>query len=130
MNISDTSSFENQNYKVILNTIQNFKLHKKNVFQVAVISTKYATHFFDVAEVKKFASFYEDKDEWESWHGRGDPILHIDLTKWADLFLIAPLDANTLAKISNVHIVTHVYCYFIYYIFMSMNVYRASAITF
>lgn len=28
----------------------------------------------------------------------GDPVLHIELTKWADMFLIAPLDANTLGK--------------------------------
>jgi phosphopantothenoylcysteine decarboxylase len=28
-------------------------------------------------------------------------VLHIELRKWADLFLIAPLDANTLAKVAN-----------------------------
>lgn len=31
----------------------------------------------------------------------GDPILHIDLRNWADLMLIAPLSAHTLAKIAN-----------------------------
>nr|XP_048724171.1 phosphopantothenoylcysteine decarboxylase isoform X3 [Caretta caretta] len=35
------------------------------------------------------------------WKGRTDPILHIDLRRWADLMLVAPLDANTLAKIAN-----------------------------
>ena len=34
------------------------------------------------------------------WSGRGDPVLHIELRRWADLLLIAPLDANTLAKIA------------------------------
>ena len=29
---------------------------------------------------------------------RGDPVLHIELRKWADLLVVAPLDANTLAK--------------------------------
>ena len=29
---------------------------------------------------------------------RGDEVLHIEFRKWADLFLVAPLDANTLAK--------------------------------
>ncbi len=29
----------------------------------------------------------------------GDPVLHIELRRWADVFVIAPLDANTLAKI-------------------------------
>lgn len=31
----------------------------------------------------------------------GDPVLHIQLRDWADAFLIAPLDANTLAKLAN-----------------------------
>ena len=29
---------------------------------------------------------------------RGDPVLHIALRQWADLLIVAPLDANTLAK--------------------------------
>src|SRR5436189_194001 len=35
-----------------------------------------------------------------SWR-RDDPVLHIELRRWADLFLIAPLDANTLAKLAS-----------------------------
>ena len=31
----------------------------------------------------------------------GDPILHIELRRWADIVLVAPCSANTLAKISN-----------------------------
>jgi phosphopantothenoylcysteine synthetase/decarboxylase len=30
----------------------------------------------------------------------GDPVLHIELRKWAEMLVVAPLDANTLAKIS------------------------------
>ncbi|SBT74974.1 phosphopantothenoylcysteine decarboxylase, putative [Plasmodium malariae] len=41
-----------------------------------------------------------DEDEW-LWNERGDEILHIELRKWADVFVICPLDANTLAYISN-----------------------------
>lgn len=41
-----------------------------------------------------------DENEW-TWKNKGDTILHIELRKWADIFLIAPLSANTLAKISN-----------------------------
>jgi phosphopantothenoylcysteine decarboxylase len=44
-----------------------------------------------------------DEEEWSSWQQRGDPVLHIELGKWADLILIAPLDANTLAKIAQVY---------------------------
>lgn len=47
---------------------------------------------------------FSDSDEWNVWSKRGDPVLHIDLAKWADVFLLAPLDANTLAKIANVGI--------------------------
>lgn len=43
---------------------------------------------------------YLDEDEWK-WKTRGDPVLHIELRKWADMILIAPLSANTLAKVSN-----------------------------
>ena len=31
----------------------------------------------------------------------GDPILHIELRRWADIVLIAPCSANTLSKIAN-----------------------------
>lgn len=34
------------------------------------------------------------------WTKRNDPVLHIELGKWADLMVIAPLDANTLAKMA------------------------------
>lgn len=46
---------------------------------------------------------WTDRDEWEfpssAWT-RGDPILHIELRRWADLLVIAPLGANSLAKIA------------------------------
>ena len=40
---------------------------------------------------------YEDSDEWSN----NDDVLHIKLAKWCDVCLIAPLTANTLAKIAN-----------------------------
>ncbi|KAF8822039.1 flavoprotein [Cardiosporidium cionae] len=42
-----------------------------------------------------------DNLEWESWKIKGDDILHIELRRWADIFVICPLGANTLAKLSN-----------------------------
>lgn len=30
----------------------------------------------------------------------GDPILHIELRRWADVVLVAPCSANTLAKMA------------------------------
>jgi len=44
---------------------------------------------------------YSDKDEWDAWKKIGDPVVHIELRRWADVLLIAPLSANSLAKISN-----------------------------
>lgn len=40
-------------------------------------------------------------DEWNNWTKLGDPVLHIQLRDWADILLIAPLSAHTLAKLSN-----------------------------
>ncbi|KAL8642601.1 MAG: hypothetical protein Q9228_000742 [Teloschistes exilis] len=39
-----------------------------------------------------------DDDEWAEPWVRGSAILHIELRRWADLLVIAPLSANSLAK--------------------------------
>jgi len=44
---------------------------------------------------------WTDDDEWAPDYRIGDPILHIELRRWADVVLIAPCSANTLAKIAN-----------------------------
>ncbi len=41
---------------------------------------------------------YRDRDFWQPVHGRP---LHIELGEWADVFLLAPLTANTLAKLAH-----------------------------
>lgn len=43
---------------------------------------------------------YHDENE-NSWLRAGDPIVHLDLRHWADIFIIAPMSANTLGKIAN-----------------------------
>ncbi|NP_001187962.1 phosphopantothenoylcysteine decarboxylase [Ictalurus punctatus] len=67
--------------------------------EVRVVTTDHATHFYKVAEVP--VRVYTDNDEWEMWKTRSDPVLHIELRRWADLLVIAPLDANTLGKIAS-----------------------------
>jgi phosphopantothenoylcysteine decarboxylase len=44
---------------------------------------------------------HTDKEEWPlgGWH-KGDTIGHIDFKSWGDVLLIAPLSANTLAKLA------------------------------
>lgn len=51
--------------------------------------------------VSRFLQVLKDEDEWSCWSKREDPVLHIDLRKWADVLLVAPLSANTLAKLAN-----------------------------
>lgn len=43
---------------------------------------------------------YVDADEWAVPWTRGAKILHIELRRWADIMVIAPLSANTLAKMA------------------------------
>ncbi|XP_049634403.1 phosphopantothenoylcysteine decarboxylase [Suncus etruscus] len=67
--------------------------------EVAVVTTERAKHFYSAHDVP--VTLYSDADEWEMWKNRGDPVLHIDLRRWADLLLVAPLDANTLGKVAS-----------------------------
>jgi len=63
-----------------------------------VVATDAATYFFDAAAIPNLV---RDADEWSGeCYQRDDPVLHIELRKWADIFVIAPLDANTLAKLA------------------------------
>ncbi|KAJ5578956.1 Flavoprotein [Penicillium hetheringtonii] len=43
---------------------------------------------------------YRDSDEWSQALGARAPILHIELRKWAHILLVAPLSANTMAKMT------------------------------
>jgi phosphopantothenoylcysteine decarboxylase len=86
--------------------VHNFSLHN---IDTIVIPTEIAKHFIhledswcshgSVSDIK-CPCYFEDNDEWSLWKVRGDPVLHIILRDWADILLIAPLDANTLAKIT------------------------------
>ncbi|KAH9948868.1 flavoprotein [Amylocystis lapponica] len=72
--------------------------------KVEVVSTKPSLAFFDVQAVEQAgARVWMDKDECteDGGYKLGDPILHIELRRWADVVLIAPCSANTLAKIAH-----------------------------
>jgi phosphopantothenoylcysteine decarboxylase len=72
---------------------------------VKVVATQASLYFFDPTEIGREALVL-DEDEWPGrdegrrWQ-REDEVLHIQLRRWADALLIAPLDANTLAKLAN-----------------------------
>jgi phosphopantothenoylcysteine decarboxylase len=77
--------------------------------EVRIVATRPSLYFFDPAElcpvrrdspeVATDAPLYRDHDEWPGTrYHRGDEVLHIEFRKWADMLIVAPLDANTLAK--------------------------------
>ncbi|KAE9986534.1 hypothetical protein EG328_005420 [Venturia inaequalis] len=49
--------------------------------------------------LKCVSGVYTNDDEWEVPWVRGNKILHIELRRWADIMVVAPLSANTLAKV-------------------------------
>ncbi len=73
--------------------------------RVRVVATEPSLHFFDPSELvldpfdPLGGPVFQDADEWAGtrWR-RDDPVLHIEFRRWADLLVVAPLDANTLAK--------------------------------
>ncbi len=78
---------------------------------VRIAATQASLYFFDPAGISPIVGgrnrevVHLDADEWPDReaggrYARGDDVLHIELRKWADLLLIAPLDANTLAKLA------------------------------
>jgi len=67
--------------------------------EVRIVATEPALYFFDPEPFQ--GMLLRDADEWPGVrYQRGDPVRHIELRDWADLFAIAPLDANTLAKLA------------------------------
>ncbi|KAJ6823174.1 phosphopantothenoylcysteine decarboxylase-like isoform X1 [Iris pallida] len=68
--------------------------------EVKAVATKSSLHFLDKSSLPRDVILYTDEEEWSSWKKIGDGVLHIELRKWADLMIIAPLSANTLAKIA------------------------------
>jgi phosphopantothenoylcysteine decarboxylase len=79
--------------------------------RVRVVATEAALYFFDPGALEPDPAepdgpipagpLLRDRDEWPGTAYRsGDPVLHIELRKWADCLVIAPLDANTLGKLA------------------------------
>ncbi|TFY83883.1 hypothetical protein EWM64_g128 [Hericium alpestre] len=76
-------------------------LEYKDVY-IQVVTTKAALTFFSPDEIRsRGVNVWHDEDEWDSNYHIGDPILHIELRRWADIVLVAPASANTLSKIAN-----------------------------
>lgn len=71
--------------------------------EIKVVATEASLYFFKLDAVP--AKVILDRDEWPGREGgkqwqRTEDVLHIELRRWADFLVIAPLDANTLAKLA------------------------------
>lgn len=82
---------------------------------VKVAATAASLYFFDPAGLEPISTaagpgrnpevVVLDEDEWPGRaeglrYQRSDQVVHIELRRWAEVLLIAPLDANTLAKLA------------------------------
>jgi phosphopantothenoylcysteine decarboxylase len=71
---------------------------------IRIAATKAAFHFLRRAQPSKtgipFQSIITDEQEWSEWQAMNDSVVHIELRRWADLVVIVPLNANTLAKVA------------------------------
>lgn len=88
------------------------KLKQNEFFDIRIVCSDASLHFFKAAEVydpliwNQFKAsggeslVFTDKDEWSMWSKIGDPVLHIDLSLWADIVIVAPASADIIAKIN------------------------------
>lgn len=79
--------------------------------EVEVVVTKNVYPFVDMREINRLSTaIWTDESEWcwktdsgfttKVW-SKNDPVLHIELRKRANKFIIAPASANTLGKFAN-----------------------------
>lgn len=87
-------------------------LAKHENLSIRLIFTQSATHFLagqskeqptlsGIGHMPNVDAVYTDASEWAEPWKRGAPILHINLRRWADVLVVAPLSADTMAKIVN-----------------------------
>lgn len=78
---------------------------------IRLVLTAAAEHFLagqsaeqpSLAELRRLPNvdgIYTDAAEWTRPWTRGAPILHIEMRRWADVMIVAPLSANTMAKMA------------------------------
>lgn len=80
--------------------VKAIKERQPNV-NIKIVVTAHSTHFFDWNDLKdSHVEILQDQDEWSTWKKMSDAVLHIELRKWADIMVISPLDANTMAKMA------------------------------
>jgi phosphopantothenoylcysteine decarboxylase len=93
--------------------VPEIALKLSKTYNVVIVCSKNALFFLSKAETYNPAIWLEfleiggydltiqDEDEWNIWNSIGDPVLHIEIRKWADCLLVAPASADLIAKASN-----------------------------
>lgn len=89
------------------------ELSKNEFLDFRIICSKASLHFLKNAKLynpaiwKQFEAcgglklVFTDEEEWDCWKKIGDSVLHIDLSQWADIVIVAPASADIIAKISS-----------------------------
>lgn len=71
-------------------------------YEIKIIATNPGLYFFNRSDISDIIPILTDKEEWpEGGYQKESRVPHIDLGDWANILLIAPLTANTLAKMAN-----------------------------
>lgn len=90
---------------ILVNELAEYAINEN--YELKIVLSNSAKLFVDskVGNYLEFAKkwncdVFTDGDDWYSWNERS-VVLHIALRNWADYLLLAPLSANTLAKIAN-----------------------------
>ncbi len=93
--------------------VPELALKLSKTYNVVIVCSKNALFFLNKAETYNPAIWFEfleiggydltiqDEDEWNVWNSIGDPVLHIEIRKWADCLLVAPASADVIAKASS-----------------------------
>ena len=96
--------------------------------EIRFVPTQNALHFLpqvDEIEDKLGAKIYRDEDEWSSWSKRGDPVLHIELRKWADVLILGNIFIMTfdfkLCTKAQIMFIFGIYSLLLYFLISSIG---------
>ncbi|KAG5360779.1 Protein SIS2 [Yarrowia sp. B02] len=96
--LGGTGSVSTSKLRLIVNKLE--EIYGRDRVAIQIVLTSAAEHFVSRGEFHTDVILWRDKDEWSTWKSRSDPVLHIELRRWADILVICPLSANTLSKIA------------------------------
>lgn len=96
--LAATGSISTGKLRLIINKLT--EIYGRDKIDIQIILTKAAENFVSRGEIPSHIRIWRDQDEWATWKGRADPVVHIELRRWGDILVIAPLSANTLGKIA------------------------------